>query len=351
MKKSNHGFTLVELVVTMAVASVVMLAATTTLLSYIRINKQGTDITIKQNEVRVVLEVMEKLASEKAIAKVQDEGSLDWKIVDIENGNATLFCYESSDKSIYSGSDMTNPLLGGLATAKAELYGDLLMLYVMTEREDEYATSVYCRRLEAIEVPTEETTQPVSEEKNVSVPVDGAASGFSFRTASSDSQTTDWSRIRYADARKNLISVLEAEKGSTGASLTTGEYFSEWYIGGYDSNPGWNKDTPWCACFVSWALEQCSENLLTVPKYAHVEEFMNSFPIDRWKTSNPQPGDIIFFDWVENNTKFPQHVGVVTAVENGTVRTIEGNADGEVASRVYALDDGRILGYGVLNWV
>lgn len=345
MKKRNHGFTLVELVVTMAVASVVMLAATTTLLSYIRINKQGTDITIKQNEVRIVLEVMEKLASEKLIDVVEDSNG--WVVQEIkaDSSKEPLFSYSAEQDAIYSGT--ATVLMEAVEDSSAKLSGDLLMLTVKTEK-GEYATSVYCRRLEEIPTPT---TEKKDEEAQPQVAPESASAAFSLRSTSSEPQTTDWSRIRYADARKNLISVLEAEKGSTGASLTTGEYFSEWYIGGYDSNPGWNQDTPWCACFVSWALEQCSENLLTVPKYAHVEEFMNSFPIDRWKTSNPQPGDIIFFDWVENNTKFPQHVGVVTAVENGTVRTIEGNADGEVASRVYALDDGRILGYGVLNWV
>ena len=337
MKKRNHGFTLVELVVTMAVASIVMLAATTTLMSYIRINKQGTDITIKQNEVRVVLEVMEKMASEKAVTV--EKNSNDWYVKELipDADPKTLFFYSDVNDAIYSGADVVNPLMEGVTESTAQLSGDLLMLTVKTEK-GEYATSVYCRRLEEIPTPTTESTP------------ESGSNTFSQRTTSTEPQSTDWSRIRYAEARKNLISVMEAEKGSTGASLTTGEYFSEWYIGGYAGNPGWNEDTPWCACFVSWALAQCSEDLLTVPKFAHVEEFLNSFPIDRWKTSHPQPGDVIFFDWVENETKFPQHVGVVTAVENGTVRTIEGNADGEVASRVYALDDSRILGYGVLNW-
>ena len=53
-----------ELVVTIAVASIVMLAATTTLTSYMRISEQGADINKQQNEVRIVLEVMERLASE-----------------------------------------------------------------------------------------------------------------------------------------------------------------------------------------------------------------------------------------------------------------------------------------------
>ena len=337
MKKRNHGFTLVELVVTMAVASVVMLAATTTLLSYIRINKQGTDIAIRQNTVQIVTSVISDLAAEATVKSPVQSGS-EWTLPCIAEGGTEdiLFEYKNSTIFVRGTEFLTN-----VSQANIELKPDGLLKIDFTVKENEkeipYKISVYCRLAQP-----SETTGESDEENPVS---------FSLRRSLDEPQTTDWSRIRYADARKNLISVLEAEKGSTGASLTTGEYFSEWYIGGYDSNPGWNKDTPWCACFVSWALEQCSENLLTVPKYAHVEEFMNSFPIDRWKTSNPQPGDIIFFDWVENNTKFPQHVGVVTAVENGTVRTIEGNADGEVASRVYALDDGRILGYGVLNWV
>ena len=340
MKKSNHGFTLVELVVTMAVASVVMLAATTTLLSYIRINKQGTDIAIRQNTVQIVTSVISDLAAEATVKSPVQSGS-EWTLPCIAEGGTEdiLFEYKNSTIFVRGTEFLTN-----VSQANIELKPDGLLKIAFTIKENEkeipYKISVYCRLAQ----PSETTGE--SDEEQGGNPV-----SFTLRRTASEPQTTDWSRIRYADARKNLISVLEAEKGSTGASLTTGEYFSEWYIGGYDSNPGWNKDTPWCACFVSWALEQCSENLLTVPKYAHVEEFMNSFPIDRWKTSNPQPGDIIFFDWVENNTKFPQHVGVVTAVENGTVRTIEGNADGEVASRVYALDDGRILGYGVLNWV
>ena len=165
-----------------------------------------------------------------------------------------------------------------------------------------------------------------------------------------ETQTTDRSQAAYAEERENFLSVLEAEVGSTGASLTTGEYFSEWYIGGYADNPGWNAQTPWCACFISWAMEQCSGDLMMVPRYADVEKFRSSFNLASWKTHAPDPGDIIFFDWVVNETAYAQHVGVVTAVKDGKVHTIEGNADGEVARRTYMLDDPCILGYGVLNW-
>lgn len=335
MKKSNHGFTLVELVVTMAVASVVLLAATTVLTSFMRISKQGADLNIRQNEVRVVLEVMENLASEKLIAVEQD--SDDWKVQEIsETGDLLqiLFSYASTEDTIYSGTNTA--LLEGVEESTAQLDGDLLMLTVKTEK-GEYATSVYCRRLEEIPTPT---TAPTAE----------STANFSLRRTAFQPQAADSSQVAYMQERENFLSVLEAEVGSTGASLTTGEYFSEWYIGSYADNPGWNAETPWCACFISWAVDQCSEDLAVVPRYAKVEDFRSSFDVFSWKTYSPDPGDIIFFDWVVNETDYAQHVGVVTAVENGIAYTIEGNADGQVARRAYMLDDPRILGYGVLSW-
>ena len=332
MKKSNQGFTLVELVVTIAVASIVMLAATTTLTSYMRISKQGADINKQQNEVRIVLEVMESLASEKLIDVESD--TTGWKVLEIldVDSEETLFSYSVSERKIYSGADAI--LMEGVTESTAKLDGSLLMLTVKTEK-GEYATSVYCRRLEEIQPPDSE---------------EPAATGLSFRRAAAEPQTVSLSQVAYTQERENFLSVLEAEVGSTGASLTTGEYFSEWYIGNYADNPGWNAQTPWCACFISWAMEQCSGDLMMVPRYADVEKFRSSFNLASWKTQAPDPGDIIFFDWVVNETAYAQHVGVVTAVKDGKVHTIEGNADGEVARRTYMLDDPCILGYGVLNW-
>ena len=327
MKKSNQGFTLVELVVTIAVASIVMLAATTTLTSYMRISKQGADINKQQNEVRIVLELMESLASEKQIKLSDDEQQV------LEaSSEEVLFSYSAEEKTISTGAGAV--LMEGVEGFSAEIDGSLLMLTVKTEK-GEYATSVYCRRLEEIQPPDSE---------------EPAATGLSFRRAAAEPQTVGLSPVAYTQERENFLSVLEAEVGSTGASRTTGEYFSEWYIGSYADNPGWNAQTPWCACFISWAMEQCSGDLMMVPRYADVEKFRSSFNLASWKTHAPDPGDIIFFDWVVNDTAYAQHVGVVTAVKDGKVHTIEGNADGEVARRTYMLDNPCILGYGVLNW-
>ena len=47
-----------------------------------------------------------------------------------------------------------------------------------------------------------------------------------------------------------------------------------------------------------------------------------------WKgRNNPQPGDLILFDWDHDNVA--DHVGLVKSVNgNGTITTIEGNTGG-----------------------
>lgn len=67
----------------------------------------------------------------------------------------------------------------------------------------------------------------------------------------------------------------------------------------------------------------------------------------RFYRSGPEPGDQIFFgtDWDHVN-----HTGLVVAVKNGRVYTIEGNTSNMVAERNYALDGGGIFGYGRPRW-
>lgn len=75
----------------------------------------------------------------------------------------------------------------------------------------------------------------------------------------------------------------------------------------------------------------------------------------RWHTSNPQPGDQIFF---ENDVRI-HHTGAVLSKTSATVTTIEGNTSaganvvsngGKVAIKTYSLWDPAIAGYGTPNW-
>lgn len=334
MIKRNHGFTLIELLVTILSATLVITAASTVLLVGLRINRESTDIAKQQSTANIVMNSLNELASEKcADIEINAVDSGIWKVLGVKKDGSQPVLFSSNGSEILLG---TAPVMT-VKSAEISLVNQLLTLDITLEDGTEYHTTIYCRLADPTIV------------KPILVPEE-ASSTLRMLPSSEIDRTPDLAGVEHAEGREAFLAVLTAEEGSTGASLTTGEYFSEWYIGGYADNPSWSTDTPWCACFLSWAMDRCGEYLNEVPKFAHVDKFMNDFPRTSWKTRNPQPGDVIFFDWIENDTSYPQHVGVVLKVTDTLVCTIEGNTDNQVAVRQYALEDPHILGYGVLNW-
>ena len=62
----------------------------------------------------------------------------------------------------------------------------------------------------------------------------------------------------------------------------------------------------------------------------------------------PKPGDIIVFSWrtaVQPNDSYSSHIGVVAAVKNGVITTIEGNKDEAVGYRSIPVGWGYIRGF------
>ncbi|MBQ0041371.1 MAG: CHAP domain-containing protein [Clostridiales bacterium] len=145
---------------------------------------------------------------------------------------------------------------------------------------------------------------------------------------------------RYEAQSENLISVTEdmplintakEQIGNLG-----GQKFWSWY--GYDSH------VSWCGCFVSYC-----ENKSGVggPKFAYVPDGVDAFKSKgRWLEAGekPEPGDIIFFDWEQDGGR--DHTGIVSAVVDDKVYTIEGNSSDRCRIKRYYLDDKVIYGYG-----
>lgn len=118
----------------------------------------------------------------------------------------------------------------------------------------------------------------------------------------------------------------------------------------------------WCDVFVDWCfisefgkalgmalLCQSYEGLGAGVKYS-AQYYKNK---GQFHEDGPQPGDQIFF--VKRNSdgsiKSWQHTGIVVAVEGLQVRTVEGNTSGgQVAEKVYGIDDSSIGGYGRPDW-
>jgi peptidoglycan hydrolase-like protein with peptidoglycan-binding domain len=86
----------------------------------------------------------------------------------------------------------------------------------------------------------------------------------------------------------------------------------------------------WCADFASWVYTKAGVPLNN-PSCSNLVSKLKAS--GKWKTGNPQPGDMVFFDWVKGSgargSGISDHVGIVVSVNrDGSVNTIEGNAKG-----------------------
>lgn len=341
MKRNNSGFTMVEMLVTVAVSSIVLAAAASLMLLGLRVHQTTQKEAGEQQTVRIVLSALEDLSASGKIYRVEplsDGWQLQGKTADGTPG-AVLLRYNNG--KLRSGGSGDQVLLDNLRGARVDLDGSLVTFTFATASHS-YSTSVFCRtgiegdsvgKAEAEEILTKEPTLP------------GAA----------DLTETE-KKARFA-----FLQTLADQYDSRGEIKNgdgTYNYFSEWYIDGYTKHPDWNQYTPWCACFLSWAADQQKASINgDPPSFADVDKGMKGFKDSRmWREggATPIPGDYVFFDWDGRNDpdggKDPDHVGAVLCVEGNFLYTIEGNSGGRVAVQRYDLNDKRIVGYGVLNW-
>ena len=134
-----------------------------------------------------------------------------------------------------------------------------------------------------------------------------------------------------------LVTIAKSQLGNEG-----GQKFWSWY--GFDSH------VAWCACFASWCGDQAG--LIEsgkMPKFSLCDDGIAWFQgKGKWKSRgySPAPGTLIFFDWNGDGTS--DHVGIVEKIEGSTVYTVEGNSSDAVNKRSYDINNGTIMGYGIL---
>lgn len=341
MKRNNSGFTMVELLVTVAVSSIVLAAAASLMLLGLRVHQTTQKEAGEQQTVRIVLSALEDLSASGKISRVEpfsDGWRLLGKTADGKSG-AVLLRYNSG--KLTSGTSGDQVLLDNLRGAQVILDGNLVTFTFATAAHS-YSTSVFCRTgIEGDSVGKADAQKKLEELKTPSLP-----------------DSTTLTEMEKA-ARFAFLQKLADQYGSRG-EIKNGDnsytYFSEWYIRDYEDHPGWNQYTPWCACFLSWGAAQQPKNAFDgdPPRFANVDTGMEGFQKSgKWRVPNdkvnkPIPGDYVFFDW-DGGTD-PDHVGAVLCVEGNFLYTIEGNSGGRVAVQRYDLNDKRIVGYGVLNW-
>lgn len=333
MKRNNSGFTMVELLVTVAVSSIVLAAAASLMLLGLRVHQTTQKEAGEQQTVRIVLSALEDLSASGKIYRVEplsDGWQLQGKTADGTPG-AVLLRYKSG--KLTSGTSGDQVLLDNLRGARVDLDGSLVTFTFATAAH-RYSTSVFCRTgIEGDSVGKEDAQKKLEELKKPNLP-DAA-------------DLTDTEKA----ARFAFLQKLADQYDSRGEIIGGKGYFSEWYIGNYADHPGWNQYTPWCACFLSWAADQKKASINGAPpRFAKVDDGMKLFRDGQWRDSGatPIPGDYVFFDW--DGDRDPDHVGAVLCVDGNQLYTIEGNSGGRVALNCYPKNDPRIVGYGVLNW-
>ena len=150
-----------------------------------------------------------------------------------------------------------------------------------------------------------------------------------------------WSALIYGTfGNSNIADVARSQIGNIG-----GEPYWRWY--------GFNSRVEWCACFVSWCANECGYiDAGVIPKYASCAIGSQWFK-DRglWQNGTyiPKSGDIIFFDWADENGArdgVPDHTGIVDRVDENYIYTIEGNSSNTCRQNKYPIGSADIYGYG-----
>lgn len=171
--------------------------------------------------------------------------------------------------------------------------------------------------------------------------------------------------IENDEGRQVFLSALLSQIDSQGEILPEGERYAAWFARrqNYRVEP-WEEDSvAWCVCFLYWGIGQCEDHLDfdfddPMIRTADVDLFFASFTGEHWKTEDPLPGDIAFFDTdPADEDPTVNHAGAVLEVTGDTIYIIEGNAlrgerypTGVAAVREYEKNDPSILGYGALDW-
>lgn len=366
MKRNNEGFTLIELVVALAASVSVMAAAFTVLLLGARVEGQTTELINDRQSINLQMASLDSLVQDSRIDGVEINGD-DWTLysTDDDGESVEVMKYDSNTETIKSSNGVE--LSGVSAKLDVSDGKQLLKLDLETEKGAKYSLSVRCHTaIKAEKTNSKAVLIELRDNKEKSI----------FSSIVND--------LQQQQSRYNFVTVMATQYGSTGEIFGDKKfnYFSEWY------NSDWPSDTPWCACFVSWALEKAQELGVVngeVPRFAGVKNGVELFKeLDHtygaWKSSvyylpdqldmlekgkmeselrdyiakneyTPLPGDLIFFDWSDDENRNYDHVGAVLYAENGKVYTIEGNSNNRVAIRGYDLNDPCIIGYGVINWV
>lgn len=142
-----------------------------------------------------------------------------------------------------------------------------------------------------------------------------------------------------AERINKILKIARKQIGTSGRPNT----YTRWYSNELGKGSAFLY-SDWCAIFLVWVAEEAGER-----KHIGTDAYTPTWAEwyarkGRWGTE-PRVGAIVFFDWAGGKSRAGiDHVGIVEKVNgNGTITTIEGNADNQVQRRSRSFG---IVGYG-----
>lgn len=147
--------------------------------------------------------------------------------------------------------------------------------------------------------------------------------------------------------RDDFLQWLESQVGVTeNPPGSNNVIYNTEYYGHEVSGPGY----AWCATFQRSGLKAigCVELYYGGEKTAYVPSLLNYYRDHGQIVTDPQPGDLIFYDW--DSSGLPDHIGAVVGVADSTITTIEGNVGDAVKKLIKSRTGGNIQAYARLKW-
>ena len=153
--------------------------------------------------------------------------------------------------------------------------------------------------------------------------------------------------------RADVVAVAESQLGY---AASTRNYIVDEAGGmhGYTRYGAWYGSPygEWCAMFASFCLHYAGVPEDSIPAQAGCIRWVEQLQaLGRYAAAGaaaPQPGDLVFFD--TGSDGYADHVALVAEVsaDGASLTTIEGNVGGCVVRKQHALDEARLLGFGIL---
>lgn len=126
----------------------------------------------------------------------------------------------------------------------------------------------------------------------------------------------------------DVIAVARKELGVTEVGFSNSGPRVNQYLASVGLGPG----QPWCAAFVHWACDQARvpestwDGLTNKAYCPSIESWARSKGILH---TTPERGDFMLLQMHDNEGQYSGHIGIVEAVDNGNVHTIEGNTSAQ----------------------